>query len=109
MACVVGEDGCVAGGEVEGAGCGLDWGVNLSWEGGSGEWGMVSRRMGGSGTYVSDEGCGAGGAGEEVEPFFGLDEWRYVSEVLLTGMEVRGRDGRCLRSGASAVLSALRV
>jgi hypothetical protein len=41
-----------------------------------GIWGDV-----GWGTYVSYEGCGAGGAGEEVEPFFGLDG-DIVSKVL---------------------------
>jgi len=59
---VVGQDGGVAGGEVEGAGCGL----------GLLEDGLCELGVEGDLTYVSDESCGAGGAGEEVEPFFGL-------------------------------------
>jgi hypothetical protein len=34
---------------------------------------MGKEGLGGWTTYVSDESCGAGGAREEVEPFFGLD------------------------------------
>ena len=51
------------------------WGVGGGWgrDGvGMGVWGE---------TYVSDEGCCAGGAGEEVEPFFGLED--VVSKVWL--------------------------
>ena len=70
MAGVVGEDGCVAGGEVEGAGCGLRYGgERIS------VWillkvaGWYFGRM----TYVADEDGSARGAGEEVEPFLSLE------------------------------------
>jgi hypothetical protein len=77
---VVREDGRVAGGEVESAGGGLGF-VR----------GMCGRRRWGWKTYVADEGGGAGGAGEEVEPFFGLDE------CSLARFEDMGRErDRCL-------------
>ena len=34
--------------------------------------GEIDGRFWGERSYVSDESCGAGGAGEEVEPLFGL-------------------------------------
>lgn len=72
VARVIGEDGGVAGGEVEGAGGGLgfDGLAERGWVRGDGwmEGWMVK-------TYVSDESGCAGGAGEEVEPFFRLRWW----------------------------------
>jgi hypothetical protein len=74
---VVGEDGGVAGGEVEGAGCGLDERGEVSWRSPVREmelffsgWDLVL--LGWRMTYVPDKDSSTSGAGKEVKPLFSL-------------------------------------